>query len=141
MNKKVISIIAADNNRHLFCSGQQRTITDFLFLEITRIVRVSPLLSAARKKKSPLSSAAIIIFLLFITFFTECVAQPDEGRRQYSMTELKRYKWVNLEYYEGRQYSKWIVYYTDTEAISVHTYQNRKGETNTAPTSIRRIKK
>ena len=123
MNKKVISIIAAYN------SGLLRRIC------------VSPYKSAARKKKSPLSSAAIIIFLLFITFFTECVAQPDEGRRQYSMTELKRYKWVNLEYYEGRQYSKWIVYYTDTEAISVHTYQNRKGETNTAPTSIRRIKK
>jgi hypothetical protein len=96
------------------------------------------------------------------------------------MTELKRYKWANLEYHEGRQYSKWLVSYTDTEAISVHTYQNRKGETksytdrspyylangkvsrftppgtiggcdtetwtnekwlNTAPTSIRRIKK
>ena len=128
MNKRVISFFATDNYGFLFCNGQQRTFTDFFFFVITRKVRVSPCKSAAKKRRL-LSSAVIIICLLFITFYTECLAQPYEGRRTYSMTELKRNKWVYLEYHEGRQYSKSVIYYTDTEAISIHTYQNRKGET------------
>ena len=76
-----------------------------------------------------MNKIVITIVLLFITFFTECVAQPCEGRRTYSMTELKRNKWVNLKFHEGHQYSKEVVSYTDTEEISVRTFQDRKGET------------
>ena len=76
-----------------------------------------------------MNKRVITIVLLFITFFTECLAQPYEGRRTYSMTELKRNKWVNLEFLEGHQYSKEVVSYTDTEEISVRTFQDRKGET------------
>ena len=44
------------------------------------------------------------------------------------MTELKRHKWVILTPHEDRQYSKSVIYFTDTEAISVHSFQTREGE-------------
>ena len=69
-----------------------------------------------------MNKIVISIILLFITFYTECVAQPYEGRRTYSMTELKRNKWVNLEFHEGHQYSKEVVSYTDTEEMGVYAF-------------------